>query len=109
MSYGYSHKVLVIAIGLISLDCSSRPRFYLTFVFQKKSIGQELMEQVYYHLDIIEKDYFGLQYTDPYNVPHWLDPTKIVKKQVKSEGILLYSAFWSKLSQYFCDDKQFCN
>ncbi len=53
--------------------------------FQKKSIGQELMEQVYYNLDIIEKDYFGLQYTDPYNVPHWLDPSKIVKKQVKSK------------------------
>ncbi len=43
------------------------------------------MEQVYYHLDLIEKDYFGLQYTDPFNVPHWLDPTKLVKKQVKSE------------------------
>ena len=43
------------------------------------------MEQVFYHLDIIEKDYFGLQFTDPYNVPHWLDPTKLVKKQVKSK------------------------
>ena len=44
-----------------------------------------LMEQVNYHLDLVEKDYFGLQYTDPYNVPHWLDPSKVVKKQVKSE------------------------
>jgi len=48
------------------------------------------MEQVYYNLDIIEKDYFGLQYTDPYNVPHWLDPSKIVKKQVKSEFDIIY-------------------
>ncbi len=55
------------------------------FLFQKKSTGQQLMEQVNYHLDLIEKDYFGLQYTDPYNVPHWLDTTKPVKKQVKSE------------------------
>ena len=53
--------------------------------FQKKSTGQQLMEQVYYHLDLLEKDYFGLQYTDPYNVPHWLDATKPVKKQVKSK------------------------
>lgn len=45
-----------------------------------------LMEQVNYHLDLVEKDYFGLQYTDPYNVPHWLDPTKVVKKQVKSKS-----------------------
>eukprot|EP00095_Tigriopus_kingsejongensis_P010206 snap_masked-scaffold704_size109063-processed-gene-0.4 protein:Tk10206 transcript:snap_masked-scaffold704_size109063-processed-gene-0.4-mRNA-1 annotation:"band -like protein 5" len=50
---------------------------------KKKATGQMLMEQVNYHLDLIEKDYFGLQYTDPYNVPHWLDPTKVVKKQVK--------------------------
>ncbi|KAB7500437.1 Band 4.1-like protein 5 [Armadillidium nasatum] len=34
-------------------------------------------------MDIIEKDYFGLQYTDPNHVPHWLDPTKSIKKQVK--------------------------
>jgi len=41
-----------------------------------------LYEQVFYHLDLIEKDYFGLQFTDTYNVNHWLDPTKVIKKQV---------------------------
>ena len=44
--------------------------------FQKKSLGQELYEQVFYHLDLVEKDYFGLQYTDHTNVsvsmPHYL-------------------------------------
>ena len=35
---------------------------------QKKSHGNVLLEQVFYHLDILEKDYFGLQYTDHYNV-----------------------------------------
>ncbi len=45
------------------------------------------MEKVYLSLDLIEKDYFGLQFTDPYNVPHWLDPDKPVKKQVKSKYI----------------------
>ena len=53
---------------------------------QKKAVGSQLLEQVFYHLDIIEKDYFGLQFTDPYNVAHWLDPTKLVKKQVKSKS-----------------------
>lgn len=48
-------------------------------------MGGQLLEQVFYHLDILEKDYFGLQFTDPYNVPHWLDATKLVKKQVKSK------------------------
>ncbi len=36
--------------------------------FQKKSLGMELYEQVFYHLDLVEKDYFGLQYTDHTNV-----------------------------------------
>ncbi|XP_052091667.1 band 4.1-like protein 5 isoform X3 [Mytilus californianus] len=49
----------------------------------KRSLGSALLEQVLYHLDIIEKDYFGLQYTDHHNVNHWLDITKPIKKQVK--------------------------
>ena len=43
------------------------------------------MEKINYQMDIIEKDYFGLQYTDHNHVSHWLDPTKLVKKQVKSK------------------------
>lgn len=49
----------------------------------KKAVGSDLYEQVFYSLDLIEKDYFGLQYTDANHVKHWLDPTKAVKKQVK--------------------------
>jgi len=49
----------------------------------KKATGQELMEKVNYQMDIIEKDYFGLQYTDHNHVSHWVDPTKPVKKQIK--------------------------
>ena len=59
--------------------------YFVFLSFQKKAVGQHLMEQVFYKLDIVEKDYFGLQYTDAHNVPHWLDPTKPVKKQVKSK------------------------
>ncbi|XP_072435988.1 band 4.1-like protein 5 isoform X3 [Chiloscyllium punctatum] len=36
-----------------------------------------------YHLDIIEKDYFGLRFMDSAQVAHWLDNTKSIKKQVK--------------------------
>lgn len=52
---------------------------------QKKALGSFLYEQVFYALDIIEKDYFGLQFMDANHVKHWLDPTKPIKKQVKSE------------------------
>lgn len=48
-------------------------------------MGSDLYEQVFYSLDLIEKDYFGLQFTDANNVQHWLDATKVLKKQVKSK------------------------
>ncbi|XP_049952795.1 band 4.1-like protein 5 isoform X1 [Schistocerca serialis cubense] len=55
----------------------------LSINLPKKAVGSDLYEQVFYSLDLIEKDYFGLQYTDANNVQHWLDPTKAIKKQVK--------------------------
>lgn len=58
---------------------------FFNIVFQKKAIGNDLYEQVFYSLDLIEKDYFGLQFTDAFNICHWLDPTKSIKKQIKSE------------------------
>ncbi|XP_024874258.1 band 4.1-like protein 5 isoform X2 [Temnothorax curvispinosus] len=55
----------------------------LSIDLSKKALANDLYEQVFYSLDLIEKDYFGLQYTDSNNVKHWLDPTKPIKKQVK--------------------------
>lgn len=68
---------------------SNRLFYYISFHsliknVQKKAMGNDLYEQVFYSLDLIEKDYFGLQFTDANHVKHWLDPTKTVKKQVKS-------------------------
>ncbi|EDV49224.1 serine-rich adhesin for platelets isoform X1 [Drosophila erecta] len=55
----------------------------LSIELSKKALGSFLYEQVFYALDIIEKDYFGLQFMDANHVKHWLDPTKPIKKQVK--------------------------
>ncbi|XP_015983056.2 band 4.1-like protein 5 isoform X1 [Rousettus aegyptiacus] len=49
----------------------------------KKAKGQELFDQITYHLDLIESDYFGLRFMDSAQVAHWLDGTKSIKKQVK--------------------------
>jgi len=68
----------LLACNVILLDGSD-----LALDIGKKATGQELMEKIHYQMDIIEKDYFGLQYTDHNHVSHWLDPTKLVKKQVK--------------------------
>ncbi|XP_031432323.1 band 4.1-like protein 4B isoform X2 [Clupea harengus] len=50
----------------------------------KKSKGQDLFDQIIYHLDLVESDYFGLQYVDPEQAPHWLDVTKPIKKQIRN-------------------------
>ncbi|XP_053323235.1 band 4.1-like protein 4B isoform X2 [Spea bombifrons] len=49
----------------------------------KHAKGQDLFDQIVYHLDLIETDYFGLQFTDAAQVSHWLDQTKPIKKQIK--------------------------
>ena len=38
------------------------------FVLQKPSLASELYEKVLYHLDLVETDYFGLQFSDTSNV-----------------------------------------
>ncbi|XP_072431672.1 band 4.1-like protein 4B isoform X1 [Chiloscyllium punctatum] len=49
----------------------------------KNAKGQDLLDQIAYHLDLVEVDYFSLQFIDVYQVSHWLDCTKPIKKQVK--------------------------
>ncbi|KAG8038328.1 hypothetical protein G9C98_006655 [Cotesia typhae] len=68
----------IIQCQVILLDGTDLP-----IELSKKALASDLYEQVFYSLDLIEKDYFGLQYTDSNNVQHWLDPTKPIKKQIK--------------------------
>uniref|UniRef100_A0A8C0IEN6 Erythrocyte membrane protein band 4.1 like 4B n=1 Tax=Bubo bubo TaxID=30461 RepID=A0A8C0IEN6_BUBBB len=55
----------------------------LSFLLQKNAKGQELFDQIVYHLDLVETDYFGLQFMDASQVTHWLDHSKFIKKQIK--------------------------
>jgi len=55
----------------------------LTIDVEKNALGQQLVKKVLMNLDLVEKDYFGLQFMDTKQVPHWLDPTKKVRNQVK--------------------------
>ncbi|XP_041478489.1 band 4.1-like protein 5 isoform X3 [Lytechinus variegatus] len=68
----------VLVCRVIFLDGTDK-----TFEVKKHAKAKELYEQVFYSLDVIEKDYFGLRYMDTQQVQHWLDPTKTIKKQVK--------------------------
>ncbi|XP_075415129.1 band 4.1-like protein 4B isoform X3 [Tenrec ecaudatus] len=49
----------------------------------KHAKGQDLFDQIVYHLDLVETDYFGLQFLDAAQVAHWLDHSKPIKKQMK--------------------------
>ena len=45
----------------------------MCFPDQKKAKGEELFDQIMYHLDIVEKDYFGLRFMDSAQVPVRMD------------------------------------
>uniref|UniRef100_A0A452GMV3 FERM domain-containing protein n=1 Tax=Gopherus agassizii TaxID=38772 RepID=A0A452GMV3_9SAUR len=51
---------------------------------EKRSRGQILFDKVCEHLNLLEKDYFGLTYRDMENQKNWLDPAKEIKKQMRS-------------------------
>ncbi|KAL4222979.1 hypothetical protein ACF0H5_019020 [Mactra antiquata] len=69
-----------------------------TFEVDKRAKAQHLLEKVFEHLELIEKDYFGLQFIDLSPDPdtmvrdkmRWLDPMKTIKKQCRGPGYEFY-------------------
>lgn len=51
---------------------------------EKHSRGQTLMDLVCEHLNLLEKDYFGLTFADSDTQKNWLDPSKEIKKQMRN-------------------------
>ncbi|XP_075069444.1 band 4.1-like protein 3 isoform X9 [Mixophyes fleayi] len=51
---------------------------------EKRSRGHILFDKVCEHLNLLEKDYFGLVYRDSENQKNWLDPAKEIKKQARN-------------------------
>uniref|UniRef100_A0A8C1IUI1 Erythrocyte membrane protein band 4.1 like 2 n=1 Tax=Cyprinus carpio TaxID=7962 RepID=A0A8C1IUI1_CYPCA len=51
---------------------------------EKRAKGQYLFFQVCEHLNLLEKDYFGLSFKDNAEQRCWLDPTKEIKRQIRS-------------------------
>ncbi|XP_049611378.1 band 4.1-like protein 1 isoform X6 [Syngnathus scovelli] len=50
---------------------------------EKFAKGQTLLDMVCGHLNLLERDYFGLTFHDSDNTKHWLDPSKEIKKQIR--------------------------
>ncbi|XP_078613848.1 protein 4.1-like isoform X23 [Branchiostoma floridae x Branchiostoma japonicum] len=47
-----------------------------------KAKGQQLFDMICDHMNLLEKDYFGITYTDPQDQKYWLDPLKAIGKQI---------------------------
>uniref|UniRef100_A0A671P7V4 Erythrocyte membrane protein band 4.1-like 3a n=1 Tax=Sinocyclocheilus anshuiensis TaxID=1608454 RepID=A0A671P7V4_9TELE len=52
-------------------------------VVEKRDKGQVLFDKVCEHLNLLEKDYFGITVRDVENQKNWLDPAKDMKKQIR--------------------------
>uniref|UniRef100_A0A8C2J853 FERM domain-containing protein 5 n=1 Tax=Cyprinus carpio TaxID=7962 RepID=A0A8C2J853_CYPCA len=56
-----------------------------TCSIQRDAKGQYLFDLICHHLNLLEKDYFGIRYVDPDKQRHWLEFTKSISKQMKSQ------------------------
>ncbi|KAM6465711.1 band 4.1-like protein 2 isoform 5-T5 [Liasis olivaceus] len=51
---------------------------------EKKAKGQVLFDKVCEHLNLLERDYFGLVFQDHTDQKNWLDSSKEIKKQIRN-------------------------
>ncbi|XP_063121540.1 band 4.1-like protein 2 isoform X17 [Rattus norvegicus] len=51
---------------------------------EKRAKGQALFDRVCEHLNLLEKDYFGLIFQEHPEQKNWLDPAKEIKRQLRS-------------------------
>ncbi|XP_026168421.1 band 4.1-like protein 3 [Mastacembelus armatus] len=72
-------KVKIMQCKVTLLDGSD-----YTVNVEKRAKGQVLFDKVCDHLNLLEKDYFGITYRDVENQKNWLDPSKDLKKQIRT-------------------------
>uniref|UniRef100_A0A8C3YCI5 Protein 4.1 n=1 Tax=Catagonus wagneri TaxID=51154 RepID=A0A8C3YCI5_9CETA len=51
---------------------------------EKRAKGQVLFDKVCEHLNLLEKDYFGLAFQENPEQKNWLDPAKEIKRQLRN-------------------------
>ncbi|XP_013886638.1 band 4.1-like protein 3 isoform X3 [Austrofundulus limnaeus] len=72
-------KVKIMQCKVTLLDGSD-----FTVSVEKRAKGHVLFDKVCDHLNLLEKDYFGITHRDVENQKNWLDPTKEMKKQIRA-------------------------
>ncbi|KAM9785625.1 band 4.1-like protein 1 [Neosynchiropus ocellatus] len=73
-----SKRPKTVPVKVMLLDGSE----YDTAV-EKFAKGQTLLDMVCGHLNLLERDYFGLSFVDTDSSKNWLDPSKEIKKQIR--------------------------
>lgn len=67
-----------------------------TFTIGRGAIGQEILDKVFEHLELVERDFFGLQFLSfldsqaEHPRMRWLDPQKSIRKQMVCSPFNLY-------------------
>ncbi|XP_075878091.1 band 4.1-like protein 3b isoform X10 [Nelusetta ayraudi] len=72
-------KVKIMQCKVTLLDGSD-----YTLDVEKRTKGHFVFDKVCDHLNLLEKDYFGITYRDIENQKNWLDPSKELKKQIRN-------------------------
>ncbi|XP_061900348.1 protein 4.1-like isoform X10 [Entelurus aequoreus] len=75
------NKMKLVVCHVTLLDGSD-----FTCEVEKRAKGLFLFFKVCEHLNLLEKDYFGLTYKDHHEQKCWLDPTKEIKRQIRSNN-----------------------
>ncbi|XP_029351616.1 band 4.1-like protein 2 isoform X1 [Echeneis naucrates] len=74
-------KMKLVVCHVILLDGTD-----FTCEVEKRAKAQYLFFKVCEHLNLLEKDYFGLTYKDSHDHKCWLDPAKEIKRQIRSNN-----------------------
>nr|CDS30901.1 tyrosine protein phosphatase non receptor type [Hymenolepis microstoma] len=92
-------SVKPITCNVIFLDDKSE-----NFKLDKNARGQDLINLVFDFLELLERDFFGLQFNDfscnPAPLLRWLEPTKTLKKQLKGASA---HTLWLRVKFYIPD------
>uniref|UniRef100_A0A1I8HS95 protein-tyrosine-phosphatase n=1 Tax=Macrostomum lignano TaxID=282301 RepID=A0A1I8HS95_9PLAT len=82
---------------------------HTSFDVDRKCKGQALLDSVFEYLELLERDYFGLEFQDEPNSKRWVDPTKPLRKQLKHVpppynfhfGVKFYASDPSRLQEEY--------
>uniref|UniRef100_A0AAQ5ZML1 FERM domain-containing protein 5 n=1 Tax=Amphiprion ocellaris TaxID=80972 RepID=A0AAQ5ZML1_AMPOC len=82
-------RLMSSSIRSLDRECNCTVRLLddseYTCTIQRDAKGQYLFDLICHHLNLLEKDYFGIRYVDPDKQRHWLEFTKSIAKQMKSQ------------------------